>query len=187
MPMAMMSPPYSLLSSASRSQPSSLSLSLINQYSFHSLCSLVSQSSLLTRLSLKIFLFYFETNKILYIKIFPNSTEPNPRCWLLLPPPHTTPNTATSLSFHHGSSQPLSLGFLLLDQVNFLPFSSLFFCILWYGFIILFKWFFFFLLISNKNHINHEEKLKTATETITKLSTSISILITLSMCEDKYL
>ena len=113
MPMAMMSPPYSLLGSASRFQDSQpLSLSLINPSSLWSLCSLV---SLVLRVDFKISLFYFETNKVLYIKIFLHSTGSKLSCWLLLSPTHTTLDIAASLCSHHGSSQPLSLGFLVSD------------------------------------------------------------------------
>ena len=42
----------------------------------------------------------------------------------LTPPPHFVS------TFHQGSSHPLRLGFLVSDQVKFLPFSSPFFCIL---------------------------------------------------------
>ena len=105
MPMAMMSPLYSLLGSASRFQDSQpLSLSLINQSSLCSLCSLISLVSLVSRVDFKISLFYFETNKVLYIKIFLHSTGSKLSCWLLLSLTHTTLDIAASLCSHHGSS-----------------------------------------------------------------------------------
>ena len=110
-----------------KSQPSSLLL--INWSSLSSylpLCSLVS----LVSSDFKISLFYFETNQVIYSftsKIQNLSSFFTP--WVL------STSQSRLLSLKSGKK-------------NF-PFSSLFFCILclWYGFIILFKWFLFWYVI----------------------------------------
>ena len=112
--------PYSsLLGSDPRLKPSSLSL--IN-WSF--LCVLRYLCSLVISKSTKPF-------TLLYIKIFPVSLLHRvASCCCHRLTPHQTPPPHFVSTLHHGSSQPLRLGFLVSDQVKFLPFSSLFFCIL---------------------------------------------------------
>ena len=125
--------PYSsLLDSDLRlkhSQPSSLSL--IN-WSFlfvlPYLCSLV---SLVILKSLFFILKQTKPFTLLYIKIFPVSLLHRVAgCCCHRLTPHQTPPPRFVSTLHHGSSQPLKLDFLVSDQVKFLPFSSLFFCIL---------------------------------------------------------
>ena len=132
MPMAMMNPPYSLLGLALRfqdSQPSSLSL--INHSSLRSLRSLCSPISLVSKVDFNISLFYFETKSSKSKSFFPPLDQTLVAgCYCFHLTLHLGLDIAASLCFHHGSSQPLSLGFLVSNQVNFLPSSSLFFCIL---------------------------------------------------------
>ena len=152
----------SLLGSDSRlkhSQPSSLSLSLsLSLSSYKLVFSKCSPFSLLSSLSsdfkislFSFFYYYFlfwnkQSPLLLYNKIIlVSSLHWVASCCYCCLTPHLTPPPHFVSTFHHGSSQPLRLGFLVSDQLKFPPFSSLFFCILclWYGFIILFKCFFF--------------------------------------------
>ena len=129
--------PYSsLLGSDSRlkhSQPSSLSLSLslINWVFLSVLRSLCSLVSLV--ISKSLFFILKQTNPFTPLQQNLSSFFTPPGCWLLLPPPHTPPDTAASLCFHFPpwvfSASQTRLPSLRSGKVSSF-FVPLFFCIL---------------------------------------------------------